>query len=66
MPSPDSDLFAFNPGKNGYIFDEKIHPYTKNIDERYKIAQSMNFGLPTPPKPKTPYIAPKVKKAKKK
>lgn len=66
MPSPDSSLFEFNPGKNAYIFDENIHPYTKNIDERYKVAQSVNFGLPTPPKPKTPYEAPKVKKAKNK
>lgn len=61
MPDVDSPLFAFNPGKSGRIFDESIHPYTKNIEERYKVDAAKNWGLPTPPKPtkkiKTPTIA---------
>ena len=50
LSPPDSDLFAFNPGKNTYIFDEK-HPYTANVPEKYKVSQSVNFGFPTPKKP---------------
>lgn len=53
LPGPDSDLFSFNPGKDGYIFDES-HPYFANIDEKYKVAQSVNFGFQTPPKPTKP------------
>ena len=66
MPEVDSPLFAFNPGKSGRIFDESIHPYTKNIEERYKVDAAKNWGLPTPPKPtkkiKTPTIAAPVVK----
>jgi SPP1 gp7 family putative phage head morphogenesis protein len=51
MPEVDSPLFAFNPGKSGRIFDESIHPYIKNIEERYKVDAAKNWGLPTPPKP---------------
>jgi len=53
-PPPDSELFEFNPGKSGYIFDPDKHPYTAKIAERYKVASEVNFGLPTPPKPTIP------------
>lgn len=51
LPKPDSTLFEMNPAKSGYIFDPSIHPYTKNIEERFKVASEQNFGFPTPPKP---------------
>lgn len=49
LSPPDSDLFAFNPGKNKYIFDPS-HPYF-TIEDRYKVASETNFGFQTPPKP---------------
>jgi len=52
MSDPDSDLFAFNPGKNKYIFDPS-HPYF-TVEDRYKVAKENNFGFPTPPKPTAP------------
>ncbi|CAB4128264.1 Phage head morphogenesis domain [uncultured Caudovirales phage] len=51
MPKADSPLFQMNPAKSGYIFDPDIHPYTKNIEERFKVQASQNFGFATPPKP---------------
>jgi SPP1 gp7 family putative phage head morphogenesis protein len=51
LPKADSQLFQTNPAKSGFIFNESIHPYTKNINERFKVSASQNFGLPTPPKP---------------
>jgi hypothetical protein len=51
MPKTDSPLFQMNPAKSGYIFDPSIHPYTKNIEERFKFSAEQNFGFPTPPNP---------------
>lgn len=51
LPKTDSPLFGMNPAKSGYIFDPSIHPYTKNIEERFKVASEQNFGFPTPPIP---------------
>jgi len=62
LPKPDQPLFEFNPGKNGYIFDETKHPYSVKVGERFKVAQSVNFGLPTPPKPVVPLPTPKLTK----
>jgi SPP1 gp7 family putative phage head morphogenesis protein len=53
LPDPDDKLFAYNPGKSGYIFDEKKHP-TFKVADRYKVQEENNFGLPTPPKPTEP------------
>lgn len=66
MPPPDSDLFAFNPGKNDFIFDPSKHPYTARINERYTNDFKNNFGLPTPVKPTTPIARVKIIKPKKK
>jgi len=36
-----------NPGKTGYIFDPKAHPYFKVAPEDKKLAKE-NFNLPIP------------------
>jgi SPP1 gp7 family putative phage head morphogenesis protein len=66
LPDPDQKLFEFNPGKDGYIFDESKHPYSVKVGERFKVAQSVNFGFPTPPKPVDPLPTPKIPKTIKK
>jgi len=60
MPKTDSPLFQMNPAKSGYIFDPSIHPYTKNVEERFKVSASQNFGFPTPPKPAPLKPTPKI------
>jgi SPP1 gp7 family putative phage head morphogenesis protein len=62
LPDPDQPLFEFNPGKHGIIFDETKHPYSVKVGERFKVAQSVNFGFPTPPKPVDPLPTPKLPK----
>lgn len=62
MPDPDQPLFAFNPGKDGFIFDESKHPYTVNVGERFANSKINNFGFPTPPKPTTPLPNPELPK----
>lgn len=57
-PDPDSDLFSFNPAKDGYIF-AKDHPYFKIMD-RHKIRAEHNFGFNTPEKPSEPLVKPKL------
>lgn len=66
LPKPDQPLFEFNPGKHGIIFDETKHPYSVKVGERFKVAQSVNFGFPTPPKPVDPLPTPKLPKTIKK
>jgi SPP1 gp7 family putative phage head morphogenesis protein len=61
-PKPDQPLFEFNPAKNGFIFDESKHPYTVKIGERFRPAQSINFGFPTPKKPTRPIVVPELPK----
>ena len=45
----DSKAFSNNPAKTGNIFDKK-HPYF-DIPDRFKKAQSLNFGFEPPKKP---------------
>jgi SPP1 gp7 family putative phage head morphogenesis protein len=59
-PKPDEPLFEFNPAKTGFIFDESKHPYTVKIGERFKPAQSVNFGFPTPKKPTQKIVVPEL------
>lgn len=60
IPPVDPSLFAFNPGKKGFIFDPNKHPYFTKIAERYQAQKDVNFGLPTPPKPVEPIVTPKL------
>lgn len=49
-------LFRGNPAKDGYIFNEDVHPYFK-VDEKYSISTKK-----TPAKPRSTPVKPKVEK----
>lgn len=53
-------LFAHNPAKSRYIFDEKVHPYFK-VEDRYKNVEIEGTPI-VPPKKRKPTKAPLPKK----
>lgn len=47
VPKNSDEMFAVNPGKVNYIFDEKVHPYYK-VEKRFKPIKDDNFGFKMP------------------